>query len=29
VGPLVDGDVVTAGIYGLDTLQHRIVAGSV
>jgi fumarylpyruvate hydrolase len=27
VGPLVPGDSVTAGIYGLDTLQHRIVAG--
>jgi fumarylpyruvate hydrolase len=27
IGPLVPGDVVTAGIYGLDTLQHRIVAG--
>jgi fumarylpyruvate hydrolase len=26
IGPLVVGDVVTAGIYGLDTLQHRIVA---
>ncbi len=29
VGPLVEGDMVTAGIYGLDTLQHRIVAVSV
>ncbi|MEY4760179.1 MAG: hypothetical protein RLZZ200_35 [Pseudomonadota bacterium] len=27
IGPLVPGDMVTAGIYGLDTLQHRIVAG--
>jgi fumarylpyruvate hydrolase len=26
IGALVPGDVVTAGIYGLDTLQHRIVA---
>ncbi|MEN9704555.1 MAG: hypothetical protein RLZZ393_434 [Pseudomonadota bacterium] len=29
IGPLSPGDVVTAGIYGLDTLQHRIVAGRV
>jgi fumarylpyruvate hydrolase len=27
IGPLVAGDTVTAGIYGLDTLQHRVVAG--
>ena len=27
IGPLLPGDSVTAGIYGLDTLQHRIVAG--
>jgi len=27
IGALVPGDTVTAGIYGLDTLQHRIVAG--
>ena len=27
IGALVPGDAVTAGIYGLDTLQHRIVAG--
>jgi fumarylpyruvate hydrolase len=27
IGPLVPGDVVTAGIYGLESLQHRIVAG--
>jgi fumarylpyruvate hydrolase len=27
IGPLVAGDRVTAGIYGLDTLQHRVVAG--
>ena len=27
IGALVPGDAVTAGIYGLDTLQHRVVAG--
>jgi fumarylpyruvate hydrolase len=27
IGALSPGDTVTAGIYGLDTLQHRIVAG--
>jgi fumarylpyruvate hydrolase len=27
IGPLAIGDTVAAGIYGLDTLQHRIVAG--
>lgn len=27
IGALQPGDSVTAGIYGLDTLQHRIVAG--
>jgi fumarylpyruvate hydrolase len=27
IGPLVAGDTVTAGIYGLDTLQHRVVTG--
>ena len=27
IGPLVPGDAVTAGIYGLDSLQHRIVSG--
>ncbi len=27
IGPLVPGDTVTAGIYGLDTLQHRVIAG--
>jgi fumarylpyruvate hydrolase len=26
IGALNPGDVVTAGIYGLDTLQHRVVA---
>jgi len=29
IGALVPGDTVTAGIDGLDSLQHRIVAGRV